>query len=580
MIACMTRSLSSRFLSLAAVLLLALPLVAQTTPTPEAGAAAPPRELSKAEKEKKAVAVLREALKQSRQYSAPVNRMYIGSLAASLLWPHDEPEARALLAEVRGRLKELGAQPIINAGQLRSVQMIFAASRQLAVEIAAEDPVAALEFLQNTEPPKSLGMENDNSEICVAALAASKNPKVAERLAAEIIQTGDEIGLAETIRAIAARDPAGASQLANQLVDRVMASLSTQGGIEKALEFLLYCIGPSASRVGSNEEASANNSTLAFPQDSLRPLAAALMNAVSKPDFPGYVGQLEASLPILQKLAPAETAAFARSHPERAMRQDESGAGVVVANRAVPSSGDWEQPAALPVTEFLFSNNITLDEVHRLIGRAHVSQQEQQRALEQAERVIRAKLDHKRELGNTQLPSGNFLNAQVSFYVQWAGSLLARKDKKNAAALLEDARSLLPSEPESGHQMELLGQIAIAYCVLDTARAGEIVLPVVRKFNELLPSLLIVGDFILKDEMPLTEGGELLLSSPVVMGLGEGMSVLTRIAASDPEAALNLADQLQRPEVRTLAYLQIASTLLGKETHSFSRRLFTGVSVD
>jgi hypothetical protein len=183
-----------RFLSLSLTLLLGLPMVAQATPRENPDPSR--RELSKAEKESKGLAALRAAMAQSREYSAPNNRIFVESLAASLLWPTDEAEARALLGDVRGRLKELGAQPITDEAQLRTVQIVFEGTRMLAVEIAAYDPATALEFLRATEPPKSLGMENDNLELSVAAVAAHDHPKVAERLAAENIQAGDVMGLA------------------------------------------------------------------------------------------------------------------------------------------------------------------------------------------------------------------------------------------------------------------------------------------------------------------------------------------------------------------------------------------------
>ena len=571
----MKNSLIVRLLSSSLVLLLSLQVAAQTTPSAESGdgASAVPRELSKAEKEKKGLEVLRAALMQSRDYSAPANRIYIGSLGASLLWPHDAAEARALLADVRGRLKELGAQPITDEGQLRTVQMVFSGSRQLAVQVAAYDPAAALEFLRATEPPKGLGLENDNLEISVAAVAAREHPKEAEKLAAENLQTGDVILLAGSIQAIAGKDPAGGAQLANQLVDRVIANLPNEGGTGRAIEFLQFAGSGLFDRKGQ----SGGGDTATFPADSLRPLAMALLNASRSQGFPSeQVDALRSSLPMLQKLVPAEAAAFARAHPPRA--RDESGGNG--AFQIVSASNRPEQQAtdADPAAEFVLSNDVSLDEVRRLIGRSRVSQQEQQRALQAAEAAGRTKSQQKRQPGNSQPPAGSFVTSQVNFYLQWANSLLGRKDTKNAAALLEDARTLLPSEPESARQMDLLAQIATMYCDLDRARAAEIGLALIRKFNEIAPSILTVGDFLMRDEMTVMQNGELLLS-PFVMGVREEIPLLTKMAQSDPEAAVKLADELQRPEIRTLAYLQIARALLDSENRSWSpRRSFAGVA--
>jgi hypothetical protein len=361
-------------------------------------------------------------------------------------------------------------------------------------------------------------------------------------------------------------------------VDRVIANLGNPGGLDKAIEFLHF----TGRGLISNDRSEKEGGAAAFPPDSLRPLALALLNAARKPGFPnGGIDQVQSSLPLLQKLAPADAAAFARAHPRRAENSDESVASGP-AFQIVSDPGLAEQPAAdSPVADFVLVNDVALDEVRRLIARSGVSQQEQQRALEEAEHANRKKSEAKKR-GNTQPFGGSFTNSQVSFYLQWARSLLGRNDRKNAAALLEDARALLPAEPETGRQMDLLIQIATVYCDLDPGRAAELAPALLRKINELLPSLVVVGNFIMSDEMTLMQNGELLLSSYLSMGADQEIGLLTRIAQSDPDAALKLADGLQRPELRTLVYLKIAAALLGKENHGqwFPRRAFSGFVVD
>ena len=65
----------------------------------------------------------------------------------------------------------------------------------------------------------------------------------------------------------------------------------------------------------------------------------------------------------------------------------------------------------------------------------------------------------------------------------------ARKDKKQALALLDEARGLLPAQATNHVELLTLLQLARAAAAIDAARSFDIVEPAIDQLNPLLSAL-------------------------------------------------------------------------------------------
>src|SRR5215471_8031132 len=84
-----------------------------------------PSQAEQAAKEQRGLAALHEAIAQSQNLNLTVNKIYLESSAAVLLWTRDEPLARSLVSNVRAHYKELAAQAGTDRARDQLAQQAF-----------------------------------------------------------------------------------------------------------------------------------------------------------------------------------------------------------------------------------------------------------------------------------------------------------------------------------------------------------------------------------------------------------------------------------------------------------------------
>jgi hypothetical protein len=102
------------------------------------------------------------------------------------------------------------------------------------------------------------------------------------------------------------------------------------------------------------------------------------------------------------------------------------------------------------------------------------------------------------------------------------------------------------------------------YSSLDAKRSFEMLQPIVAKTNELVNAATVLDGFeirYLNQGEWITPGGSNLAN--VVVGVCQTMAML---ANTDFERTRAMANQLERPELRFAAELDIARVALGRET--------------
>ncbi|HEY5075501.1 MAG TPA: hypothetical protein VII34_12475, partial [Pyrinomonadaceae bacterium] len=133
-------------------------------------------------------------------------------------------------------------------------------------------------------------------------------------------------------------------------------------------------------------------------------------------------------------------------------------------------------------------------------------------------------------------------------------------DKKGALELLNEARTVADSAPPDPGQMGAQLLLAQSYASLDPDQSFAMVQPLIVRINALIAAATVLDGFdahYLKDGEWITPGSNML--GNVVSNLNRTLTTLARV---DFDRARSAADQIERPELRLIANLEIASAAL------------------
>jgi hypothetical protein len=195
---------------------------------------------------------------------------------------------------------------------------------------------------------------------------------------------------------------------------------------------------------------------------------------------------------------------------------------------------------------------------------AYFSQQEIWRAASEG------KLEQTRQLIATIAPE-----QRPAILVQLAAVIVGKGDKKAAAQILNEARDLIGGQASNYTELMALLEIARIYGSIESVKSFEIIEPVVDHLNVLIGAAAVLDGF---DTSKHFRDGELL---PQPSSILSGM-VLTcaknngQLAHGNFERAKTTADRFQRSEVRIMARLAIAQSVLSDAPESESPVIFPG----
>ena len=119
--------------------------------------------------------------------------------------------------------------------------------------------------------------------------------------------------------------------------------------------------------------------------------------------------------------------------------------------------------------------------------------------------------------------------------------------------------------------MNAFGNIAAAYARVDPDISAEVFGRMAAVINEKLPAVQVLDGFMY-GEHAFVNGELLMMYSSADQLIGPFTNELGALANVDPDRAIQLANQLQRPEAKTKVYLQLARVLLGNRPQGMMMR--------
>ncbi|HUQ31029.1 MAG TPA: hypothetical protein VM095_02870 [Pyrinomonadaceae bacterium] len=597
-----------RLLSSAALTVLLLaPLSAQT---PEDQSALGERERQqkaleqKKELERKTYALLEEIIGAATLLKLPENRALVQSSAADLLWTRDEKRARALFRDALENLRQ--AAPKIS-GQLsneqRAAYQLFIQQRKETLQIVARrDPDLALELLRATRPPspsppppplQGIGQSDEETrmEQTLAVQVAANDPKRALAMAEESLSKGLSFELLGLLGQLNDKNKDMAKQLATDIISKLSSEnlLTNHEAAWLAVVFLRMSARPQEPGSFMIGVSGVAKHPYVLDERQLRDLLEMITTAalVDSPNdiLLTFLPQL---MPEIEKRMPERVAALRRRimssgrklEPQERVRieyqelmehgtidalLEAAGKAPDLAREALYEQAAWK--ALYKENDAERARRIINEHIRDASRREQMLQDIERSSLWEA--IRKERIDEVR----SRLSLIKTKEERAGVLVQLAYSAAARKDKKLALQLLEEARPLVSFKPKNDQQLYTVLQMTRVYALTEPARAYELIESLVDQANELLSAASVLSGFFLpsgvfrKGEMVLPPG-----YSNVSMRFRQFGKELGALALLNFERTKAAADKFQRNETRIMARLFIAQAVL-------SERLGSGVAI-
>lgn len=570
------------------------------------------REAARAELERKALALLKEAVEASAELRLTENRVRAQVTAARLLWPRDAEAGRAAFKAAADAVAALGAGVDPEDPQFYVAAQTVMQLRGEMVQIAAQyDAKLALEFLRATRPSyvealaaAGYGQQEQAIELGLARRIAAQEPRRALEMAEESLSRGVTQGLLSVLNELRAKEPAAAARLAADIVRRLRADeLPNSHEASAAAHQLLLMTGPAQSPPAnaaalaalpvvrghgtiavSSVPASAGDGAALLDEQTRKELVEKVLAAFAA-SAPNQVGAyslfqaLQTLLPELERYAPGRAAALRRRadelergfNPQRQLLrpyEEVMQAGTVEAllEAAPKAPAEVRDQLYTHAAWKAFNEGKDPDRARRILESVSNPQQRAQarRSMEQQAHLEAAQAGGYTEarLTAARLP---VVEDRVNALLQIAGVAAAANDAQTARQVLEDARAAVEGQTRGQQQFNHRLQIADAYARFDAGAAFELVESSIGRLDELMDAAVVLDGFgqesFREGELkPQSHGGNVWYEL-----INRCAYTLAVLAASDFDRAAKAAGKFRRTDARTAAQLSLATMILNTQ---------------
>lgn len=550
---------------IASILLFSVSVIAQE-PAPIQGLDQRPTPATR----KKAIDLLELVAGQVGTLRSGENRARIRSNLAALLWDHDEKHARSLFASVEEDIKAGFGNVDLKDPRNHTLRVFLQLRRDTLERIAHHDPVLALEFLRATRPPlesdqDQLEDSEKNLELHLARQIAAKNPQLALKLGRESLAKGFSPDLLSVLVRLQKEKKAWLGFYQAIVTKLKSANLEQdRGALEVALNLARWFQPPEADERVYRELI-----------DIL--LASAVSNgckAATGEDGWGICFQIGSLYYILEKYD-ALRAAPLRGWAERKQYLGTPPPQV----REVIESGTIEEILALAPKYPEFENLIYWSalgkaeasgdvEMTRKIASNLPDEGQRDYMLRLLDRDPRWRTMTAEELAETQQELSRLDNdhARIQALV-FIAAQIGQRDLKTAVGFLSQAGQLIDSTKPGKNRLEGQIMLALLYSALKSERGFAIMESIMPKLNELVSAAAVLNEF----ENSYLRDGEWNMTGEGVVG-----AMLTSLAHNagnfarlDFDRSVTLAGQFERAELRLMAHLKIAQSVLSNQQKSF-----------
>ena len=608
----MTSKLAHSFL----IVLLVCSIVSAQSASRETSSKSAEEKKAREERDKKALALVDEIIRETESLRLPENRVRIDITLADALWPRDERRARLLFKQAVAGLGEITAAAAGSGPDASDRDYLTKLTQQLRQEIiqvtASHDASLALDFLRSTRAasprPQPYWQPDFEAqlEMRLATQVVAKDPKQALLVGEDALKLGLDQNATSLLYSLNSQDKAAADTFLSDIMKQLRTSESSKSQAAPYIALTLLRNWIDANRAAPDQSGEEPRSGLALTNlnaDTARELSGMIINEVLNGgstevgeglnplviDGGGYYGsypgqlqgiiqQLKPMLPDIEKLLPAQSSALSKKIAEfdkfneaqqgpwakyQQLSQTGTAEELMQAAKTAPpgvSDGLVQQAAWKAI------NQDDVNKAHQVIERIADPRQRDQMEVNLARRSFevarsKKKLEEARLL-LSRLPIGE----RATLLAQMAAFSATDGDKSVALSLLAEAEALI-GEPASNYQyLAVQLQIASAYEQLNLSKSAGFIEKAVGKLNELAVAAVVLNGFDLQqyfrnDELVINGGNQLTEMAR------ESAQKLGSLSRHDFDHSKSVAEEFQRPELRIMALLQIAQAALSSDEH-------------
>ena len=520
---------------------------------------------------KKAIDLLQSVAGQVDSLHSAENRARIGSNVADLLWNHDEKRSRSLFAGAEEDIKAGFNNTDPDGPEHIHTLMVFGKLRSdILGRIAKHDPDLALEFLLATRPasdmqlPDQMRDSEKSLELRLASQIAAKNPQLALKFGRESLEKAFSAELFPVLSQLQLKDKEAALSFYKAIVDKLRSAnlAQDQAASDLALNLarsfqppeadeqvyrdLIGIILESALANGCANGASEHNYYLCWQIGSIfsrmekyYAQGAAPLKRWANGAQSHYVQPMSARVTeVMEKGTVDEILALAPKYPEmqeqiywQAMTKAES-SGDVARARQIASDSPNEGERRYMLAQ------IDRDQAWKSLNADQLA-------------AIQQRLSSSRN------------NEERIQFLLYVASQVGGADRRTALGLLNQAGQIIDSTPPGKSQLEEQMALSMLYSSLKSDRGFAIIESLIPKLNELVAGAATLDGF---ENHYLRDGEWNMTGEGVVGGLLTALAQNAGYFAElDFDRSVTLARQFERPELRLMAELKIAQSVLGNQ---------------
>lgn len=553
-------------------LLLALFLFAQIS-LPQTTVTKSETEIS-AELKKQAVEFLRESAGEVGNLRTLENRISFASEMASLMWFHDEKEARAMMNAVVVDFKQLilqyDAQLTALGGAAneedafvsmfsgdqnekarltRKLARAMSVRQQIALSIAEHDPQLALDFfasslqtIANAQARKRFEEQDAYFEARLINEIAEKNPAKALEAGRKTMAKGLSRNHLELLKKIYAKDADKGAEFGAEIAGKLKS--------DKVAYDDYYMLGEVLSLGSENlEKAKKDGKKPMFAEQDLRDVAEVYAKRVLQIAGADML-DLASQVNLIEKFAPARAIQIRAKLTTKTQLGSSETSGAMIA-----SVSGMERPDSISVKAENEKNE----------------QEEMMKSLQNLEAKKLPKEEREKVIGQARKIIASLPNKQAKILALsgLAGQVAKLGDKELAAQIMTDARALTSPQPKNYLEFMELWLLSSGLAATDAEKAFPILEDTIFRVNDTLAAFVKVGEFIdVSGEM--IDDGEVQVGGfggsmvrDLTRGLGQADATIMNLARADFTKTKALTNKFDRQEVRILAKMLVLRAVLG-----------------
>ena len=526
------------------------------------------------ERRQKAVELLESLATQVTSLQSAENRARIGANIAESLWKDNEKRARALFTSIEDDINSgFQNRDLKDPEDGLSVRVFMKLRGDTVQRIAKYDPEFALTFLSATAPQgeeitRMFTEQQRNLEVQLAKQIAATNPDIALKLGRQSLARGFSVDLLPVLRQLHRKHRDKGVTLYKEAVQKVRDTDLTEDW--EASEF-------ARALVQSFEPPVADETAYRELVNTL--LTTALKAGCDKKpndedEGETFCTQVPSLLGIMEKVDPLRARKLKHLTTEMSEENWAPLAAAYADLEEVAADGSVDDILALAeryphIDVSIYSTAMTkayeLGDVERAkkIANAYPGNPESREMLQEqvkrAAAVSEMTIDQVMEFQKQSFEQLGFKPKRAQLLMGLAGNI-GPGNKLVALKLLDEAFELVECIKAPGEKIRTRLYLASLYCSQGSDRGLEIVQSQIPKLNELIDAAIKLDGFdthYLRDgEWNMSANGE----------IGSLLTTMSQNAASyawcDFDRAVSLAGQFERNEIRIMAQVKLAQSIL------------------